>query len=369
MNRLRGIGVGAGYFSHFQYEAWNRIPEVAIIALCNRSVAKAAPVAEQYGIEKVSPWPDLGNLLDETKPDFIDIITPPETHPEVVQLAASKGINIICQKPLAPTLKESRQIVKLAKNAGIRFMVHENWRWQPWYREIKRHLDRGILGQLHSISVRMRMGDGWREDAYLARQPFFRDYPRLLVYETGVHFLDTFRFLGGEVATVYARLQKRNPTIEGEDSGQIVVGFESGATAILDASRYNETDYRDPRYTFGTVRIDGSKGHMELAEDGRLLRKLLGQSTASIDYPHGYKGFAGDCVHNLQRHFVDCFLTGAPFESTGDDYLKSIALVEACYRSSQSGKVECAKGAGGEEERVQRKEFRERGEARRGRAN
>ncbi|MBC9890562.1 MAG: Gfo/Idh/MocA family oxidoreductase, partial [Opitutae bacterium] len=131
MNRLRGIGLGAGYFSHFQYEAWNRIPEVAIIALCNRSVAKAAPVAEQYGIEKVSPWTDLGNLLDETKPDFIDVITPPETHPEVVQLAASKGINIICQKPLAPTLKESRKILKLAKNAGIRFMLHENWRWQP----------------------------------------------------------------------------------------------------------------------------------------------------------------------------------------------------------------------------------------------
>ncbi len=339
VKRLKGIGVGAGYFSHFQYEAWNRIPEAAIIAVCNRSVAKAATIAEEFGIGKVIPWPDLGNLLDETKPDFIDVITPPETHLEVVQLAAGKGINVICQKPLAPTLEESRQIVDLAKNAGIRFMVHENWRWQPWYREIKRQLDGGMLGQLHSISVRMRMGDGWGEDAYLARQPFFRDYPRLLVYETGVHFLDTFRFLGGEVATVYARLQKRNPSIEGEDSGQIVVGFESGATAILDASRYNETDCRNPRYTFGTVRIDGSKGHLELAEDGRLLRKLLGQSTESIDYPHGTKGFAGDCVHSLQRHFVDSLLAGAPFESTGDDYLKTIALVEACYRSNQSGKV------------------------------
>lgn len=339
MSILRGIGVGAGYFSHFQYEAWNRIPEVAIIAICNRSVDKAALIAERYGIEKVSPWGDLEKLLDETKPDFIDIITPPETHLEVTQLAASKGINVICQKPLAPNLEESRQIVDLAKDAGIRFMMHENWRWQPWYREIKRQLDRGNLGRLHSISVRMRMGDGWQEDAYLARQPFFRDYPRLLVYETGVHFLDTFRFLGGEVSTVHARLQKRNPGIQGEDSGQIMAGFENGATAILDASRYNETDCRDPRYTFGTVRIDGSKGHMELAEDGRLVRKLLGQPTESIDYPHDQKGFAGDCVHRLQRHFVDSILNGTPFESTGEDYLKTIALVEACYRSSQSGQV------------------------------
>ena len=345
MSLLKGIGVGAGYFSHFQYEAWERIPEVAIAAICNRSVDKAALIAERYGIAKVSPWADLEKLLDETKPDFIDIITPPETHLEVAQLAASKGINVICQKPLAPTLEESRQIVDLAKDAGIRFMVHENWRWQPWYREIKCQLDRGILGRLHSISVRMRMGDGWQEDAYVARQPFFRDYPRLLVYESGVHFLDTFRFLGGEVSTVYARLQKRNPGIQGEDSGQIIVGFENGATAILDASRYNETDCRDPRYTFGTVRIDGSKGHMELAEDGRLVRKLLGQPTESIDYPHDQKGFAGDCVHRLQRHFVDSILNGTPFESTGEDYLKTIALVEACYRSSQCGQVVRVGGA------------------------
>ena len=256
--------MGAGYFSHFQYEAWNRIPEVELVAVCNRSLDKATAVARQYGIGKVIPWPNLENYLDETRPDFIDIITPPETHLEISQMAASRGIAVICQKPLAPTMEASRQIVELAGDAGIRFMAHENWRWQPWYREMKRQLDSGILGRLHSIAVRMRMGDGWKEDAYLARQPFFRDYPRLLVYETGVHFLDTFRFLGGEVSTVYARLQKRNPAIEGEDAGQIVVGFKSGATAILDASRYNETECPDPRYTFGTVRIDGSKGHLEL---------------------------------------------------------------------------------------------------------
>ena len=112
------------------------------------------------------------------------------------------------------------------------------------------------------------MGDGWPEDAYLDRQPFFRDYPRLLVYETGVHFLDTFRYLGGEVESVYARLQQRNALIKGEDAGQVVIGFKSGGTAILDASRYNESEAVDARYTFGTTRIDGSEGHLELDTDG-----------------------------------------------------------------------------------------------------
>ena len=196
-----------------------------------------------------------------------------------------------------------------------------------------------MIADVFSISVRMRMGDGWPADAYLARQPFFRTYPRLLVYETGVHFLDTFRFLGGEIASVYARLQRRNPAITGEDAGQIVCGFSSGATAMLDASRYNEADTADARYTFGTVRVDGRNGHLELDLEGNLTLKLLGQPSRRFDYPHTRTGFAGDCVYALQRHFVDRMVDGAPFETTGEDYLKTVALVEACYRSQASGQV------------------------------
>lgn len=337
---LKVFCLGAGYFSHFQYNAWNRIPEVKIIGLANRNPARAAAAAERHHVPHVCAWADLDQTLDELKPDFVDIITPPETHLDLVKLIAPKGIHIICQKPVAPTEAESRAVVAEAARHNVRLMIHENWRWQPWYREIKHQLDAGVLGELYSISVRMRMGDGWPEDAYLARQPFFRDYPRLLIYETGVHFLDTFRFLGGEIDSIYARLQQRNPVIKGEDAGQLVCGFTSGATAILDASRYNEAETADPRYTFGTVRVDGSKGHIELNTEGGLTLKLLGQEPRLVDYVHERRDFAGDCVYLLQRNFVDCLLHNTPFESTGEDYLKTIALVEAAYRSHQSNQVE-----------------------------
>ena len=338
--KLRGVCLGAGYFSHYQYEAWQRMPDVEIVAVVNRNVERAREVAAKFGVARVAGWNELSALLDETKPDFVDIITPPETHLEVVRLAVERGIAIICQKPLAPNWAEAVQVVETARRGGVRFMVHENWRWQPWYREMKRQLEAGALGELFSIGVRMRMGDGWAADAYLARQPFFRTYPRLFVYETGVHYLDTFRFLGGEIATVYARLQQRNPDIAGEDAAQIVCGFRSGATAVLDASRYNETaNAADPRYTFGTVRLDGSRAHLELDPAGNLSLKPLGQAVRALEYPHTRDGFAGDSVYALQRHFVDCMRSGREFESTGDDYLKTVALVEACYRSHAEGRV------------------------------
>ena len=336
---LRGVVLGAGYFSRFQYEAWARIPEVEIVAVVNRDVAKAREAAARHGIPRACAWSDLAAMLEAEKPDFVDIITPPETHLEAVRLAATRGIAIICQKPIAPTFAECVAIVETARRAGVRLMIHENFRWQPWYREMRRLLDAGTLGELFSINLCVRLGDGWQNDAYLARQPFFRTYPRLFCYETGVHFIDTFRYLGGEISSVYTRFQKRNPAILGEDAAQIICGFATGATAILDASRYNESDAADPRYTFGLVRLDGRKGHVELDLAGNLTLKLLGQPTRRLDYPHTREGFAGDCVYALQRHFVDCMASGAPFENTGEDYLKSTALMEACYRSQATNQV------------------------------
>jgi D-apiose dehydrogenase len=221
----------------------------------------------------------------------------------------------------------------------VRMMVHENWRWQPWYRCIKTIQREGAIGAFTHLAFRMRMGDGWGDDAYLSRQPFFRDYPRLLVYETGVHFVDTFRFLLGEVVDVYANLRRLNPVIQGEDTGQIFLRFDSGATAIWDANRYNEVESPSPRYTFGELRIDATGGHLTLDTEANLRLKRLGEPAIEIEYPHQNTGFAGDCVYATQRHFVDCMLSGAGFETSGPEYLKTLRVVDAIYESSARNAV------------------------------
>jgi predicted dehydrogenase len=134
---LKGVIVGAGYFSRFQYEAWNRIPEVIILANCNRSLEKAESFAQEFGISKSYASAQFREMLEIEKPDFVDIITPPETHLEFCKIAAELGVTIICQKPLAPTWDETLKLVELIESSDVRCMVHENWRGQPWYREIK----------------------------------------------------------------------------------------------------------------------------------------------------------------------------------------------------------------------------------------
>jgi D-apiose dehydrogenase len=329
---LRGAIIGAGYFSQFQYEAWTRIPEVKIVAASNRTIEKAEEKCRAYGIPKA--YSDWKEMIDVERPDFVDIITPPPTHLEICQYLAERNIHMICQKPLTPTYEESIALAKVVRSTSARFMVHENWRWQPWYRKVKSLLEDGTLGELFSIHFLMRVGDGWGEDAYLDRQPYFRDYPQLLMFETGVHFLDTFRYLGGEINSIFAKLDKRNPVIAGEDSGLVVCNFKSGATATLDANRYNEALTEDARFTFGIMRIDCSKGHLQMDLSGDLTFKPLGEPVRTIEYEHPRVNFGSDCCYHLQRHFVDNLLSEEPFEGEVEDYLKTLQLVEACYQSA-----------------------------------
>ena len=117
MARLRGVVVGAGYFSRFHYDAWLRIPEVEIVALCDLDHDRMCAASQRYGIEFACL--DYREALREHQPDFVDIVTPPATHLEICRWAAEHGIHIICQKPLAPSWDQADEIVRLTRHAGV----------------------------------------------------------------------------------------------------------------------------------------------------------------------------------------------------------------------------------------------------------
>jgi predicted dehydrogenase len=280
-------------------------------------------------------------MFDREQPDFVDIITPPPSHSELCAEASKRGIHIICQKPLAPTFAEAEAIVVDAAKADVRFMMHENFRFQPWHREIKRLIQEGAIGdRLHSLSFRTRTGDGWGEQAYIPRQPYFREYPRFLVYEMGGHFIDTFRYLAGEIRRVSAWLRRLNPVIKGEDCGLLVFEFENGAIGQWDANRYNEpVSGTNARYTFGELLVEGSGGGLRLHLDGGITLQKIACEDQPVSYKHYPRGFAGDCVYTTQRHFIDRLQDGKPFETSGEDYLRTITVQDAAYRAAETHKT------------------------------
>lgn len=336
---LRVAVIGAGFFARFHYEAWARLADVELVAACDLDMTKAQAMAAEFGGQA---WADPAAMLAALKPDLIDIATPPTTHMAMVRLAAEAGTACICQKPLAPTLSESRDIVDLAKQAGIPLIVHENFRFQPWYREIRRWIEDGRLGELYQATFRLRPGDGQGAEAYLSRQPYFQSMDRFLIHETGIHLIDVFRFLMGEVTSVYADLRRLNPVIAGEDAGHVLFTCRGGVRALFDGNRLSGHAAANPRLTMGELTVEGSEGTLFLNGDGEITFLPHGGPGQGTWQPVAYdwedRGFGGDCVSALQAHVVRHFLQGGAVENTGEAYLRNIEVEEAVYRSAAEGR-------------------------------
>jgi len=336
-DRLQVAIVGAGYFSQYHYEGWSRHARAAIVAMANRDPDRRARTAGAYAVPHA--FATIEALLEAVRPDVLDIVTPPETHAAMVAAAAGAGVPVICQKPVAPTQEEAEAIVGAAEAAGIPFIIHENFRFQPWFQQARKLIDDGRLGALHSIAFRMRPGDGQGTRAYLDRQPYFQKMDRFLIHETGIHFVDTFRYLMGEVRAVTARLRRVNPVIAGEDAGYVVFEFDGGATGLFDGNRLNDHAADNCRMTMGEMFLEGAAGVLRLDGHGRLWFKPHGGAECEEIYAWEDRGFAGDCVYRQIDHIASHLLDGTPVMNTGRDYLRNVAIEEAIYRSSSEGRL------------------------------
>ena len=328
--------VGAGYFSRFHYDSWTRIPETTLVACTNRDRAKAEAMAAAHGAPVV--YDDLTAMLDGADLDVLDVVTPPETHLDTIREAAKRGIKVVCQKAFCRSLDEAREAAEVAEAAGVPVIVHENFRFQPWHREIRRLVAAGELGTVYQASFRLRPGDGQGREAYLDRQPYFQQMPRFLVHETAIHFVDTFRFLLGEVSAVYADLRRLNPVIAGEDAGLILFDHTNGSRSVFDGNRLSDHRAANRRLTMGEMIVEGERGVLRLDGEGGLWRRAHG-SNDEMPVPFAWQnhGFGGDCVRALNQGAVDFFLGRGPSENLARDYLPNLVIEEAIYRSAESG--------------------------------
>ncbi|MCR9125794.1 MAG: Gfo/Idh/MocA family oxidoreductase [Rhodobacteraceae bacterium] len=332
MTGLRVASLGAGYFAGFHIDAWARIPRARVVGVCDTDPARAGAT----GLP-VYATPDA--MIAQARPDILDIVVPPAGHAAAVRLAIAAGVGtVICQKPFCRDLAEAQAVTSEAAAAGIVLIVHENFRFQPWYRAVARALSEGHVGRLLQATFRLRPGDGQGAGAYLDRQPYFRQMPRFLVHETAVHWIDTFRYLLGPATAVYADLRRINDAIAGEDAGMILSDHADGVRALFDGNRHLDHPADNLRRTMGEAWFEGTKGVLYLTGDGAVaLRPFGARQARQLLGPDTWPGFGGDCVHALQAHVVAGVLDGAPIENLAADYLEVLRVEEAVYRSARSG--------------------------------
>jgi len=336
---LKGVIIGCGFFSRIQMADWLRLKDlVTITAACDADQSRARQFAADFGIPRV--YTDAAAALAAEKPDFADIVTRPEGHLPLVRLAAARGVHVLCQKPFAPTLGECEEMVRVAAAANVRLMVNENWRWQGWYREIKRRLDSGEIGEFRNAVWIHSNNDGILEPLYPA-QPYFRDYPRLLIYETLVHYLDCSVYLFGRAQRLRAATKRNNPVIKGEDEANIRLEYPGGARLWITGTRCGQV--LENNAVMGRLRIDGTRDSLWLMGDGTLYRGTGALEKLPYTPPTG--GYRGDSALATQRHFAQCLASGQEFESSGAQYLFTVQMVEAAYAAASSRQTIALSGA------------------------
>lgn len=334
MSNLKGAVVGCGFFAQNHLKAWGDVIGADLVAVCDLDSVKVQAAAQLTG---ASAYTDMAQMLATEQLDFVDIATTMETHLPLTRLAAEAGVNIICQKPFAPDLAGACAIVELAEKACVRVMVHENFRFQEPLRALKARIDGDAIGEPFFAHISWRTGfDVIQGQPYLARTE------RFLILDLGIHLLDVARFLMGEVNDLYARAQKTHPKAVGEASSIMTLGHRSGAVSEI-VCGYTTKINPDP-FPQTLVEVEGRDGRLALGIDYQLVHSTR-TSRSVIKVPPQAPSWADPdwalaqaSVLDTQQHFVDCLKSGDEFQTSGRDNLKTFALVEAAYASSESGR-------------------------------
>ena len=333
--------IGSGFWARYQVAGWNVLPGVHTVALYNRTRPKAETLAKEFRIPAV--YDDAEEMFRREKPDAVDIITDVDTHPRFVRMAAEYRVPVICQKPMAPSLRDAEQMVAICRSAGVPFYVHENWRWQFPIRQLKRILNEGVIGK--PFRARLDMVSGF---PVFINQPFFKTLEHFILTDMGSHLLDVARFLFGEARSVYCQTRRVHHDIRGEDVATVVLDMgrnpDERVTVLVQlgyAENYVEKDYFPQTFAL----LEGSEGSIELAPD-YFIRVTTENGTLARRYPPPRYSWADPAYDVVQASIVPCnqdLLAGLRREktpeTTGEDNLRTVRLVFASYDSAAANRV------------------------------
>jgi D-apiose dehydrogenase len=342
MKSLRFAIFGAGFWTRYQLAAWRELRGAECVAIYNRTRARAEAIAADMGIPAV--YDDAEKLLREVKPDFVDNITEIGGHKPLSLLCAKHRIPCICQKPMAPTVEDAREMVAAFRRAKTPFYVHENWRWQTPMIALRKIIGSGAIGTPFRGRLTMISGfDCW------ANQPALAEFERFILMDLGVHILDAARVLFGEAHSVYCLTQRTlAPKVKGENVASLLLSMGAARATVSVELGYARTPLEPSvRECFPQTLafIEGPKGSVELCAD-HVIRVTTARGTNITRHAPPRYAWANPAYDIAHASIVPCnadllaALQGRPGgQTSGEDNLRTFELVAAAYESAKTNSV------------------------------
>jgi predicted dehydrogenase len=329
--------IGAGFIMRDCHLVAYRHAGYNVVAITSQPPEQAREVAALRGVPKV--YATNEELLGDSSIEVLDIAVPPHIELSIVREAVKHGNHlkgILAQKPLGTNYQEAKEIVRLCQEAEITLAVNQNMRYDQSIRALKTVLERGYLGEPVLATIEMRAIPHW--------QPWVKDLGKVTLLNMSIHHLDSFRFLFGDPQSVYVSARTDPRTKLDHRDGVVLYileyanGFRAAAWDDVWAGPAREGGAPD---IYIKWRVEGTDG---LAQGTIGWPSYPNVTPSTIDFttkrqpntwfaPRWKEVWFPDAFEGTMGMLLEGLATGTEPAVSGRDNLKTMALLEACYKS------------------------------------
>jgi len=322
------IRMGLISFAHMHALSYadclKRNPDIDFVAFFDEDKKRAADMSSKF---EVPASASLQGLLAK-KIDGVIVTSPNTEHAAHVKAAADAGVHILCEKPIAVSMKDAEEEIRYCEKKKVKFQVAFPCRYFPAARSIKKVVAEGRIGKVMAACCtnRGKNPGGWFVDRAVAGGGAVIDHT--------VHVVDLLRWiLQDEVSKVYAETGTFFSDVDVEDAGLLTMEFASGVFATLDTS-WSRPVKAYPIWGDMNIRLVGTEGTADLVGFNQKIEIYRNQSEAA---EWSYFG------ENIDYWMIDDFASAvekdAPVSTTGRDGARSLEVALAAYKSAKSNKV------------------------------
>lgn len=340
--------IGYGYMGHVHQKNLEQLEGAELRAVCDRNPEELKEIPEG-----VAAYSNAEELLADPMIDVVIIAANNNQHRMLVELAARAKKDIICEKPVAMSVEELDEMVRVVNENGVRFTVHQQRRYDKDYCTIKSIYEQGTLGKVYTIQSCLYGFNGYMHDWHTKKSEGGG-----MLYDWGVHLLDQLLYMvDSRVTSVYACMNNVINT-EVDDYFNITLRFENGVMAQLELGTYFLTDRKGwfSRHWFmggnkGSVYTDGMDPVGHIVTTSSLRTKSPARSAAMNYGPTRSFGPAPEGllvtspIPEVTSDHLDYFRNYLNAREGKEDFLVKIpevrrvlALMEVVRESAATGK-------------------------------
>lgn len=280
-----------------------------LISASDTNFSKLKSFKKKWHVRRA--YDDYREMLKNNKIDILSVCTLPESHLEIVEYAAMFPLKAIyCEKPIACSVRDAKKMVEICNRKKILLMINHQRRFQPFYRELREKISKGLLGDIQQVNCYYTRG----------------------LFNTGIHIIDLFCFLFGDAKRVVAIKSSVKSPFKNDPNVDAIIQFKNGTTATMKACN-------DSAYLILEIDILGTKARV------RLGKQLEYFETGASDNPLGLKilsqkkepfksEYTSISLTEGVEHIIRCIEDKDRPLSVGEDAVNSIKIIEAILKSS-----------------------------------